>query len=192
MPERKLRESVREKPIDLPQAKMQRAKENDSVERPGDAARFASLVRCSLEEAQDWLSRGSGTMETALDTYLAYQQQSKRKRTYADSTASSTAQFPCSNTLGAVTSCISLARGQETSRTVGHKQSENLPVKVVKAGAASSTAASTSKVLTIEIADDSESEGPSLPGATRACGRASSGGLRGFRAHFPWLRPIYS
>ncbi|CDI75044.1 DNA repair protein, putative [Eimeria praecox] len=77
------------------------------------AIRFAALVRCSVQEAQEWLRRSDGSIEAALDCYLTHQGSSKRHKT------SVTSPHPCSLHLSSAISPVTGEFKSRNSITVG-------------------------------------------------------------------------
>ena len=81
---------------------MHRAHQDGSRSSDHDegASRFAALVRCSVQEAQEWLRKSAGSIEAALDSYLAQERSSKRHKTNAASPR------PCSPSLNSAFSPV--------------------------------------------------------------------------------------
>ncbi|CDJ36054.1 DNA repair protein, putative [Eimeria mitis] len=123
------------------------------------AARFAALVRCSIQEAQEWLRRSAGSIEAALDGYLAQQRSSKRHKT------SATSPCPCSPHLNSAFSPVTKESSSRNSTGMGtgrHETSDgagpgSLPVKQAKVQAAREASVG-GPVLMIDLAGDSGEE----------------------------------
>lgn len=132
-----------------------------SPEHSEDAARFAALVRCSLEEAQHWLRRSAGTMEAALDSYLSRQGASKRHKVCIDSHVPykaplRTSAIPESTAPSAASRTVGLPTREANYAERGTDSSAN--ARENKAASCSEISAATSTALVIDLADDSDDE----------------------------------
>ncbi|KAL8439922.1 hypothetical protein Efla_004847 [Eimeria flavescens] len=144
--------------------------ERQSEERAEDAARFAALVQCSLGEAQDWLNRNSGTMEAALDSYLAQRRNTKRQKLRTESALPHQTGLAevnhASRALSAAHLGINNSTGDEHAGPKGGHSSINRK----ETNIANPTPNPAASVLTIELTDDSDEEPTSMTEAPSSDG----------------------
>lgn len=149
------------------------------------AARFAALVRCSVEEAHLWLRGATGSMEAALDSYLAQKTTAKRPKTCAVSSPSCTLPRSTLGTPEAV--CLSKPPGRTLSSQglprPGKTRSRSLSEKD-----SFGSEAADAGVLLIDLAEDSDQDGTLKSDSAiasshhAACGKTRISG--GYRSEF--------
>lgn len=130
--------------------------EGASLDSPEGAARFAALVRCSVEEAHQWLRGTTGSMETALDSYLAQKTAAKRPKTGTESSPSyrlprGTLYTPETACLSEPSARIPPSRGLPSQSTNGKTRSKS-PFGKNSSGSEAAAA----PVLLIDLAEDSD------------------------------------
>lgn len=118
------------------------------------AAHFSALVRCSVEEAEQWLSRSCGSMEAALDEYLTRQRSLKRQKASSDSPhPEGLAEF-------ASRRGEEITQNQLKARTAKAEafSKRNMNSALISGAATSPEAATRSQVVVIDLADETEDE----------------------------------
>ncbi|KAL8275788.1 hypothetical protein Esti_000351 [Eimeria stiedai] len=148
-----------------------------SMDQADGAVRFAALVHCSIEEAQDWLRRSNGTMEAALDSYLTNRKVPKRQRICKESPSAQHSATPKAANLEADSPTAHLHGRQgcvgDVQRAAGRRSS---PTRIASVHNGASAETPTSGVLMIEVADDSDDESVSAAGEVRASDRYALSG----------------